>query len=80
MYCMMERGVQVKVLGKVIITTYIFATTVQSVFKDHPLEENNQVFIHRWSFIAGSLMQKMNNREFKIVFAIGREILLKGGL
>ena len=40
--------------------TYIASThayTVQPVYKDHPWEENNMVFVHGWSFIA--FMQKI---------------------
>ena len=54
--------------------------TVQPVFKDHPWEENNLVFVHMWPLIAGSCMQEMNNwGEFKNVVAIDRELPYKGG-
>ena len=53
--------------------------TVQPLFKDHPWEENILVFIHRWSLITGSCMQKMSHSEIKSVFAIDREFLNKGG-
>ena len=54
--------------------------TVQPVFKDQPLEEINLVFVHRWSLISGSFMQKMRNLEIKSVVAIDMELLYKGGV
>ena len=55
--------------------------TVQPVFKDHPLEETNLVFVHMWSLITGSFMQKMSHWEIKSVVTIDNvELLNKDGL
>ena len=54
--------------------------TVQPVFKDHPWEENNLVFVNRWSLITEPFMQKMSNWEIKSLVVIDRELLNKGGL
>ena len=48
------------------------------MFKDHPWEEHNLVFVHRWSLIAGSLMQNMSHWEIKSVVSIDGELLYKG--
>ena len=52
---------------------------VNPVFKDHLREENDLVFVHRWSLITGSCMQNMSNWGIKRVVAIDRELLNKGG-
>ena len=33
------------------------------MFKDHPCEVNNLVFVHMWSSITGSLRQKMGTDQ-----------------
>ena len=53
---------------------------VQPVIKDLPWEELKLVFIHMWSLITGSFMQKMSNWYVKCVVAIDSELLNKGGL
>ena len=50
------------------------------MFKDHPWEENNLGFVHKWFLITGSFMQKMGSGENKSVVVIDRELLNKGGL
>ena len=54
--------------------------TVKPVYKDHPWECNNMVFVHWWSLIAESFMQKMSNWETKSVVAIEIESLFLGVL
>ena len=49
--------------------------TFKPVYKDHPWEENNKVFVHRWSLIAGSFMHKLGKLEIESVVAIDREML-----
>ena len=49
--------------------------TVKPLFKGHPLEEHNLVFLHMCSLIITSFMQKMNNWGIKSVFGIDRELL-----
>ncbi len=36
------------------------ANTVKFVYKDHPREQQNVVFIHRWSLYAGSIAWKVH--------------------
>ena len=43
----------------------LFSCSVEPVFNDHPWEVNNLVFVHSWSFIAGSFRRKMINWESK---------------
>ena len=50
------------------------------MFKDHTWEENNLVFVQRWSLIAGSFMQKMSYWKINSVVAKDRELLYKGCL
>ena len=50
------------------------------MFRDHPLEENYMVFVHIWSLIAVSFVQKMSNLDFKSVVAKDKELPYKGGL
>ncbi len=33
--------------------------TVKLVYKDHPMDQQNVVLIHRWSLYAGSIMRKV---------------------
>ena len=49
------------------------------MFKDHQWGVTNLVFVHRWSLIAGSFIQKMSTLEIESVGAIDRELLNKGG-
>ena len=41
---------------------------------------NNLVFVHRWSLIVGSFIQKISIWETKSTVAIDRELLFQGGL
>ena len=61
--------------GNILVCSYTF----QPVYKDHLRKENSLAFVHRWSLITGSFMQKMINWEIKSV-VIDRELLNKGGL
>ena len=53
----------------------IFYYTAGPVYKDHPWEHNTMVFIHRWSLIQDSFMQKMSNWDTQSVVAIDRKSL-----
>ena len=54
--------------------------TVGTVFKDHPWEVNTLVFVHGWSLITGSFIQKIRIWDSESVFALDRELLFQGGL
>ena len=54
--------------------------TVQPVFKDHPWEYYNLVFVHRWSSITGSFMQGLSSWKFTSVVDIDKKLLNKDGL
>ena len=59
-------------------------TIIRTVFKkrsyNNQWEHDNMVFVHRWSLIAASFMQKRSNWEFKNVVHIERELLFQSGL
>ncbi len=50
-YCLIISGMP----NKPRESTNQYTNTVKLVYKDHPRDQKNVVFIHRWSLYAGSI-------------------------